>query len=105
MFQNSEELFQIIELLDKFSIMSFKLVVKNYFKKIVQRSRVQSPESRVQSPESRVQSPESRVQSPESRVQSPESSPESSPAFSLCHFKLGLNGDSFQVKIVLVSTN
>ena len=73
MFQNSEELFQIIELLDKFSIMSFKLVVKNYFKK-------KSPESRVQSPESRVQSPESRVQSPESRVQSPESSP----AFSLC---------------------
>ena len=65
MFQNSEELFQIIELLDKFSIMSFKLVVKNYFKKTVQ-----SPGSRVQSPESRVQSPESRVQSPESRVQS-----------------------------------
>ena len=60
-FQNSEELFEIIELLDKFFIMSFKLVVKNYFKK---ESRVQSPESRVQGPESRVQSPESRVQSP-----------------------------------------
>ena len=46
-FQNSEELFQIIELLDKFSIMSFKPVVKNYLKK---ESRVQSPESRVQGP-------------------------------------------------------